>query len=77
MPLMGAPEKKKRNDIVYSIIKCSKCDHNNKRKFEDGDFVHKILGECNKSDCEGKHLVNMIYAENQEKKSKKLKKSKK
>ena len=64
MPLMGAPEKKKRNDIVYSIIKCSKCDHNNKRKFEEGDFVHKTIGEC-------KHSVNMIYAEKQEKKSKK------
>ena len=71
MPLLGAPENRKQTDIVYSIIKCSKCDHNDKRKFEDGDFVYKIIGECNKSSCEGKQSINMIYAEKLEKKSKK------
>jgi hypothetical protein len=45
---------------TLSILKCSKCDLTQVRHYEDGDFVYKIDGQCEK--CDGNMIISKIYS---------------
>ena len=45
---------------TLTILKCNKCDFTEVRHYEDGDFVYKIEGPCEK--CEGNLQIAKIYS---------------
>ncbi|MEM1582145.1 MAG: hypothetical protein QXK89_06515 [Candidatus Bathyarchaeia archaeon] len=50
---------------VTTVIKCTKCNYENAREFEKGDYVLKEVGSCPK--CNGALLIHSIFREVKEK----------
>lgn len=61
LPIMGAPDKKRKKLTAYTIEECIKCKNPQKREFKLGDLVHKIIGQC--KDCNENIMISMIYGE--------------
>lgn len=54
--------KKEEAITPYSEEQCSACNLTKRRKFVDGDYVFKMLGDC--TSChQGKMMLSRIYGE--------------
>ncbi|MBI2183418.1 MAG: hypothetical protein HYU39_00505 [Thaumarchaeota archaeon] len=52
---------KKQKMQVYTIEECQNCHDKVKRPFQQGDYVYKEAGECQK--CHGKKMITMVFGE--------------
>ena len=50
---------------VLTVIRCTKCNYENIKDFEKGDYVLKEVGSCPK--CDGTLLIYSIFRETKEK----------
>ncbi len=51
---------------IITVVKCGSCGLTTTRKFQNGDYVNKVLGKCEK--CMGVKYISNIYAEEPKKK---------
>ncbi|HJU14713.1 MAG TPA: hypothetical protein VJ792_09700 [Candidatus Nitrosotalea sp.] len=55
---------RKKDEVIapYSIEQCTSCNLTRKRKFADGDYVFRMLGDCTSCN-KGKIIISRIYGE--------------
>ncbi len=51
---------------IITVVKCYSCGLTSERKFQNGDYVNKVVGKCEK--CAGVKYISNIYAEEPKKK---------
>jgi len=59
IPSIGKRDKLQR--VVFTIIECSSCHTKTKQAFNDGDYIVKEVGKCEK--CGGPKVITLIYSE--------------
>ncbi len=54
-------KRKEETYKTFTVLKCSVCEHTEKREFKKGDYVGKIIGECPK--CGSTMYIHAIFSE--------------
>ncbi len=50
MMIKTVPKKQEEQYITKTLIKCMNSEHTEERRFEKGDYIGKIVGECPEGD---------------------------
>ncbi len=53
--------KKKEELIPYTVEKCNKCNRENKRSFQNGDYLFLKSKKCDS--CDGDFIVESVFGE--------------
>ncbi len=54
-------KKKPQKEVVITQMKCKPCNYEEKRNFQQGDYVGKKTGKC--PECGGEMIIYSIYSE--------------
>ena len=63
LPAIGIEKlKKNEKEVIFSVEGCQTCEYEDKREYEEGDIVFKILEKkCPK--CDSKMTIKQIFSE--------------
>jgi len=56
---------KEKTVIAYTVEKCTQCNLERKRKFNEGDFLFSETSKC--ASCSGSTMIEKIFGESAEK----------